>query len=131
MGLSNPIYVFRMSIRDRMIALRQQRKLTQHEMADMVGLHVNQIRRYETGHAQPSLDALKKIAVALRITLDELVFDEGERGPDQDLRLQFEAISQFDDEDRLVAQAVLEGLILKYQAKQALSRQDAAKKKAS
>ena len=120
-----------MSIRDRMIALRQQRKLTQHEMADMVGLHVNQIRRYETGHAQPSLDALKKIAVALRITLDELVFDEGERGPDQDLRLQFEAISQFDDEDRLVAQAVLEGLILKYQAKQALSRQDAAKKKAS
>ena len=131
MGLSNPIYVFRMSIRDRMIALRQQRKLTQHEMADMVGLHVNQIRRYETGHAQPSLDALKKIAVALRITLDELVFDEGERGPDQDLRLQFEAISQFDDEDRLVAQAVLEGLILKYQAKQALGRQDAAKKKAS
>ncbi|QGX41524.1 helix-turn-helix domain-containing protein [Permianibacter aggregans] len=129
MGLSNPIYVFRMSIRDRMIALRQQHKLTQHEMADMVGLHVNQIRRYETGHAQPSLDALKKIAVALRITLDELVFDEGERGPAQDLRLQFEAISQFDDEDRLVAQAVLEGLILKYQAKQALSRQDAAKKK--
>jgi len=43
----------------------------------------------------------------------------------------FEAISQFDDEDRLVAQAVLEGLILKYQAKQALGRQDAAKKKAS
>ena len=116
MGLSIP-YVFRMSIRDRLIVLRQQRKLTQQEMADLVGLHVNQIRRYETGHAQPSLD--------------ELVFDESERGPDQDLRLQFEAISQFDDEDRLVAQAVLEGLILKYQAKQALGRQDAAKKKAS
>lgn len=130
MGLSNPIYVFRMSIRDRMIVLRQQRKLTQHEMADMVGLHVNQIRRYETGHAQPSLDALKKIAVALRISLDELVFEEDERGPDQDLRLQFEAISHFDAEDRLVAQAVLEGLILKNQAKQALGRQDAAKKKA-
>lgn len=131
MGLSIPYYVFRMSIRDRLISLRQQHKLTQQEMADRVGLHVNQIRRYETGHAQPSLDALKKIAVALRITLDELVFDEGERGPDQDLRLQFEAISQFDNEDRLVAQAVLEGLILKYQAKQAFSRQDAAKKKAS
>jgi len=41
--------------------------------------------------------------------------------------LQFEAISQFDEEDRQLAQGVLEGLILKHQAKQSLQRQATAK----
>lgn len=35
------------------------------------------------------------------------------------LRLQFEALSEFDDEDRKVAKAVLESLILKHNAKRA------------
>ena len=57
-----------------------------------------------------------------------LIFDEDERGPDDTLKLQFEAVSQFDDEDKQLAQGVLEGLILKHQAKQSLQRQAAAKK---
>jgi hypothetical protein len=41
--------------------------------------------------------------------------------------LKFEAISQFDEEDRQLAQGVLEGLILKHQAKQSVQRQTTAK----
>ncbi len=37
--------------------------------------------------------------------------------------MQFEAISQFDEEDRELARGVLEGLILKHQAKQSMARQ--------
>ncbi len=44
--------------------MRRERDLTQQEMADAIGVHVNQVRRYEAGATQPSLDALKKIAVA-------------------------------------------------------------------
>lgn len=105
-----------MSIAARLITLRKERTLTQQEMADKVGLHVNQIRRYETGNAQPSLEALKKIALALNITIDSLVFDDGERGPDEDLRLQFEALSQFSPEEKKIAKAVIESLILKHDA---------------
>lgn len=53
---------------------------------------------------------------------DTLLFDEDERGPGDTLRLQFEALQQFDDEERQTAQAVLEGLILKHQAKQSQLR---------
>ena len=65
---------------------------------------------------------------ALRVSLDELVFEEDERGPSDALRLQFEALQQFDDDERATAQAVLEGLILKHQARQSQLRLQPQKK---
>ena len=82
-------------------------------------MHVNQIKRYEAGTAQPTLDTLAKLARELHTTLDDLVFGEEERGPSEDLKLQFEALSQFDEEERKVAKAVLESLILKHNARRA------------
>ena len=54
---------------------------------------------------------------ALHVSLDALVFEEGERGPSQEMRLQFEAVSQLPDEDQKVVKAVLDGMIVKHQAK--------------
>jgi transcriptional regulator with XRE-family HTH domain len=106
----------------RLIQLRKAANLTQQDLAEAAAVHVNQIRRYEAGTAQPTLEALIRLAKALHTTLDSLVFVEGERGPDEALRLQFEALQQFDDDERQTAQAVLEGLILKHQARQSLER---------
>ena len=110
-----------MSIAIRLVKLRREHRLTQPQMADRVGLHVNQIRRYESGSAQPSLEALKKIAIAMSITTDWLIFGEDERGPDDDLRLQFEAVSQFSEDDKRAIKALLEGMIIKHQTKQMVS----------
>ena len=71
------------------------------------------------GTAQPTLDTLARLAKELHTSLDVLVFGEDARGPSDELRLQFEALSQFDEEDRKVAKAVLESLILKHNAKRA------------
>ena len=109
---------YTMSLPQRLIRLRRERKLTQQEMADIVGLHVNQIRRYEIGSAQPSLEALKKIAIAMSTSIDLLVFDKEDRGPDDDFRLQFEAISKMPPEEKKIIKALLEGMIVKYQTKQ-------------
>ena len=65
------------------------------------------------------MDTLARLAKELHTSLDELVFEDTERGPSDELRLQFEALSQFDEEDRKVAKAVLESLILKHNAKRA------------
>ena len=54
---------------------------------------------------------------ALSVSADELIFDENERGPQDDLRLQFEAVSKFTAEEKKVIKSVLEGLILKHEAK--------------
>ena len=107
-----------MSIAARLIAIRKENGLTQQEMADKIGLHVNQVRRYESGSAQPSLEALKKIALAISVTIDSLVFGPEERGPDEEMRLQFEAVSHMPPEEKRIVQALLEGMIVKYQTKQ-------------
>lgn len=52
---------------------------------------------------------------ALRL-LDNMVFEEEERGPPDELRLQFEAISEFTPEEKEVARTVLESLILRHTA---------------
>lgn len=75
----------------RIVALRKQRSLTQQALADSVGIHVSNIRRHEAGTSQPTLDVLRNLALALATSADSLLFDEDERGPDDDLRLGFEA----------------------------------------
>ena len=86
-------------------------------MADEVGIHVNQIKRYEAGTTQPTVEALVKITKSMHVSLDELAFGENERGSDDNLKLQFEALSELADEDKFIVLEVLEGLIIKYQAK--------------
>ena len=125
--MSNLIHLdlMTMAFKDRLAALRKERNLTQQALADMAEIHVAQIRRYESGETQPALDIIRRLAIALHISADLLVFDEDERGPnDNTLRLQLEAINQFDEEDRQVAHDVLEGLILKHQAKQSMLRRN-------
>lgn len=112
-----------MDFAQRLAAFRKERGLTQQALADLVGVHLTQINRYETGDSQPTLDVIRRVAISLNVSADELIFGKDERGPDQDLRLQFEAISQFDEEDRELARGVIEGLILKHQAKQSMARQ--------
>ncbi len=107
-----------MNLPARLITLRKGRGLSQQAMADAIGIHVNSLKKYEAGQAQPSLDALRKIATTLHTSTDFLLFDDHERGPSDDLRLQFEAVSQFPEEERKIVKALLEGMIIKYQTKQ-------------
>lgn len=106
-----------MSFTDRFLQLRKQHALTQQQMADTVGIHITQIKRYEAGEAQPSLDILKKIAVAFSVSTDWLIFEEGEREPQDELKLKFEAITQMDNDERHVVLSVLDSMILKHQTK--------------
>jgi transcriptional regulator with XRE-family HTH domain len=106
-----------MDFAHRLVALRKQKGLTQQALADRVGLHVSQVRRYEAGDSQPNLDALRNLAIALSVSTDALVFDEAERGPDDDLRLAFEATSRLDADERTMVKQLIEAVLLKHEAK--------------
>ncbi len=110
---------------ERLLILRKGKGYTQQSLADASGIHVQQIKRYETRTAQPSVEALIKLAKTLGVSTDELLFDPTERGPSDDLRLQFEALSQFSAEEKKVARAVIEGLILKHAAQRFANIEDA------
>jgi transcriptional regulator with XRE-family HTH domain len=120
---SATLWFLPMNFPARLIQVRKTRGLTQQELAEAARLHVNQIRRYEAGSAQPTLEALTRLAQTLNVSLDELVFDESERGPSDELRLQFEAVSQMPQEERNIIKALLDGMILKYRAKQIIGRE--------
>jgi transcriptional regulator with XRE-family HTH domain len=107
-------------------ALRKERGLTQHALAEMVQMHISQIRRYEGGQSQPTLDAIRKLAMALHVSADMLLFEKDERGPDEDLKLQFEAVSRLDPEEKQVIRSVIESIILRNTMKEAERRFSAA-----
>jgi len=56
----------------------------------------------------------QRLAIALSVSINTLIFDKEERDPSDDL----EAVSQIDPKDRKLFREILEGLILKSEAKQ-------------
>jgi transcriptional regulator with XRE-family HTH domain len=110
-----------MDFPERLVLLRKRKGLTQQALAELVGVQLLQIHRYESGSSQPTLEVIRKLAIALSVTADELVFDKNERDPDEELKLQFEAISKFDTEEKKIIKALLDGMIIKHEAKRWLS----------
>lgn len=117
------ILVLDMGFPQRVSQFRKDKNLTQQELADKVGVKVLQIRRYEAGTSQPTLEVIKQLAIALSVTTDALIFDNSERNPEDELRIQFEAIQQFTDDEKEVTRKVLESLILKHDVKRSLGQQ--------
>jgi transcriptional regulator with XRE-family HTH domain len=106
-----------MAFPDRLVALRREKGLTQQSLSDTTGIHVTQIRRYEAGKAEPTLEILRKLARGLGVPGDSLLFDTDERGPQREsFRLRLEALDRLDDELKIVEE-VFDGILLKHDAK--------------
>jgi len=110
-----------MAFPQKLAEIRKQHSLTQQALADKTGVHVAQIRRYESNNAQPTLDVIRNLSIALNVSSDQLLFDEGERVPDEEFKYQFEAISKYDEEEKKIIKAVLDSLILRHEAKRLAS----------
>lgn len=106
-----------MDFPERLVHLRKARQLTQRQLGELINVHLTQVQRYENGSSQPTLDVLRRLAVALGVSADVLLFDTDERGPDETLKLKFEALRQFDPRERVIAEGVLDSLIVQHQAK--------------
>lgn len=128
MKLLTTLWCLPMHFPTRLIQLRKAIGLTQQALADAASLHVNQIRRYEAGTAQPTLEALIRLVKVLHVSLDDLVFDEGERGPDDEMALLFEAIREFSEEEKLTVRTVLSGMVLQHSARRWDSRSNTSSK---
>ena len=62
-----------MTFGQRLIGLRKAKKLSQGDLAKQSGVSREMIGKYERGEAVPSIEAAKKIADALEVSLDYLV----------------------------------------------------------
>ena len=107
-----------MPFAQKLSMLRNERGLTQKEMANLIGVGIAQIRRYEKGNSSPTLEVIKNIARTLGISADELLFDENERAAtakisDAKLLEQFEQISKLSAHDREAVKTILDSMIFK------------------
>ena len=64
-----------MKLGEKIRALRK-RRYTQEELAEIVGVHLNTIVRWERGDRNPTADKLKRLADALCTTPSELLSSE-------------------------------------------------------
>ena len=68
-----------MPIGVRIKELRSEQRLSQGDLATMIGADPGQISRYENGHIAPSADAIVRLAEALDVSCDYLLIDDAPR----------------------------------------------------
>lgn len=97
----------------RLYALREEKGLTQEQLAVMAGLQSNSIYRYEVGERKMSLVIAIRIAKALQVSIRKLVPEEyliqesNALDPDNVLEIFY----QLDEEDRKSAVKHMLGLL--------------------
>ncbi|MGN0136643.1 helix-turn-helix domain-containing protein [Anaerotignum sp.] len=62
-----------MEFKDRLKALRKEKKLTQVKLGEMLNYGYTAIANYESGRNQPSIPDLKKIASIFNVSMDYLL----------------------------------------------------------
>jgi transcriptional regulator with XRE-family HTH domain len=97
---------------EQLAELRRARGLTQSALAELVGVGANQISRYESGISEPTLGVLRKLAIALAVSSDVLVFGGADRlSNDENLQLAFEATTLLEPDEQGAIRMLLEGFL--------------------
>ena len=105
-----------MSFSKRLKQTRKDKGLTQNQLSEITGINISQINRWETGLSQPILEGAIKLAKALHVSIDELVFDDSDRAPKGKMKLLFEAVEQLKPTDQDSIQEMVEMMVLKYES---------------
>lgn len=83
---------------NKLKSLRLEKKLTQRQVADRIGLAISAVSSYESGSRYPSYDVLVKLARIFHVSTDYLLGMTDKRNLD--------VTGLYDDEIELVSQLV-------------------------
>ena len=109
-----------MEFGQRLLAIRKQKKLSQTELAQRVGIHGNMLGRYERGEARPFVEMAAKLAEALGVSLEYLV-GATELELDASILQKIQQIQQLPDKDREHLFYLLDNVLQNVKAKQAFA----------
>lgn len=103
---------------ERLRKLRLSRELSQYQLADLSGIHVMQINRYEKGLSVPSAATLVPLAHVFQMTVGQLLGIEKESAespPIRDVRLfdRFRTLDEMSRGERDVVLQVIDAMIAK------------------
>ncbi|AKG18802.1 hypothetical protein AAX09_04775 [Moraxella bovoculi] len=81
------------------------------DLSELSNIPYTTLRDIVMDKSNPSIDKIKKIAIALHTTIDRLVFDD-EISEDDELKLLFMEISRMKNENKKTAKNMLKALII-------------------
>jgi len=108
-----------MTIAERIRLTRQQKKLSQTELAELASVNKKSLSRYELDASIPPADALKSIADALGVSTDYLLSDDHTLIKDKELLKKFEVIQNIDEQTKVVVDNFLDLVIRDFKARKA------------
>lgn len=68
-----------MSLGDKIKKYREENKMTQKEIAEILEVEPGTVSKYESGMLEPNIESIKKLAETFRITIDELLKDDDDK----------------------------------------------------
>jgi len=114
------------SFGDNLKLIRTSKKISQGELASKVNMHATHISRYERNVTAPSIEVLKKLADALDITIDELIYGTGDNKAentinDNELIKLFKKVQILNDKQKETVKDLLNAFLFQKEMQQRLS----------
>ena len=81
--------------------LRHEKKITQEQLADFVGVTKASVSKWETGQSMPDILLLPQIAAFFDVTIDELLGYEPQLSREQIRKIYFELAADFAKERKV------------------------------
>lgn len=105
---------------------RAKRGISQDELAKKISIHPVQFSRYERGQSAPSIEVVQKIADALEVSIDQLVYGDQDNKAEQsisdrELLSMFQKIQLLNERQKETVKDFLSSYILKSDLKQKLA----------
>ncbi len=112
----NSLIITLMSFGDNLKKIRADKDISQGELAKMIDVHATHISRYERNLTSPTIDVAKKIADALEVSTDALIYGSDEqiinnKLNDEELLQLFNKVQQLSDEDISSVKAMLKAFV--------------------
>jgi transcriptional regulator with XRE-family HTH domain len=116
-----------MEFKERLKAARTAKGYSQGQLAELIGVHVTNISRYERGENRPTSDVLTKLGEALGVSGDYLMsgtVDEaaGTVISDRELLAQFHRVEALPSESKRVVKELLDAFLFKTEVQQKLAQ---------
>lgn len=106
----------------RIKKLRKEKKWSQLDLADKIGVGSHVISRYENGRITPSAESIIKLAEAFDVSTDYLLFENATKKPfkfeDPELTKRLEDIDALDEKDKTFLFEIVDTLIAKKKMKE-------------
>jgi len=120
-----PALFFMANFAQRLKDLRNQRKLTQTRLSELMGISPRVYSRWETGDVVPHFDTIVRLADTLGVSLDELAGRKDVSGQalirNPELNRLCGKVDQLSDEDQKALLVVLDSLVKRSRVSQVMA----------